>query len=75
MHCQLLTIIYTHGLAVLLFGEFVQPKLSLTEGSIPRTSSIFTPPILFGKVYVGIADARIAKARIALARPVPVAVV
>jgi len=32
------------------FGEFVPPKLSLTEGSIPRTLLFFSLPILFRNV-------------------------
>ena len=32
------------------FGEFVQPKFSLTEGSIPRALLVFALPILFGNV-------------------------
>jgi putative MATE family efflux protein len=32
------------------FGEFVSPKLSLIEGSIPRALFFFSLPILFGNV-------------------------
>ncbi len=41
---------YTPGSTIALFGEFVQPKFSLTEGSIPRALLSFSLPILFGNV-------------------------
>jgi hypothetical protein len=31
-------------------GEFVSPKFSLTEGSIPRALLAFSLPVLFGNV-------------------------
>ena len=36
------------------FGDFVQPKFSLTEGSIPRALLSFSLPILFGNVLQSI---------------------
>jgi putative MATE family efflux protein len=41
---------YTSRHTILLFGAFVQPKFSLTEGSIPRALLRFSLPILFGNV-------------------------
>jgi putative MATE family efflux protein len=41
---------YTGAPAIPLIGEFVSPKFSLTEGSIPRALFAFSLPILFGNV-------------------------
>jgi len=41
---------YTGAPAFLQFGEFVSPKYSLTEGSIPRALMVFSLPILCGNV-------------------------
>jgi putative MATE family efflux protein len=41
---------YTDATEFAPFGEFVPPKLSLTEGPIPRTLLAFSLPILLGNV-------------------------
>jgi putative MATE family efflux protein len=45
---------YTDTPAFAQFGEFVTPKFSLTEGSIPRALLAFSLPILFGNVLLSI---------------------
>src|SRR6202041_2065900 len=44
------TVNYTHAPASPPLGEFVPPKISLTEGSIPRALLAFSLPILSGNV-------------------------